>query len=197
MARVGWDVTHGCFCPLVSRSQNTACICTDIPRTYVRTCVRYTRELVRAMGWPLFDCPPRNRVMSRHVGRLCSPIKSISENSRGELVFFSRPNVIHHTSRPSSSERGAPLARLFLPVVDSRPFRPSRLVWFIAYSSYLLRARFSLSLSLSLYLSILARSKGNLLPAYWRISQALKRVCQSSIDCHRLSTSGRILSCSS
>ena len=113
----GFQVAEHC----VYMYRYSAYVCTHV-------CTLHTRELVRAMGWPLFDCPPRNRVMSRHVGRLCSPIKSISENSRGELVFFSRPNVIHHTSRPSSSERGAPLARLFLPVVDSRPFRPSRLV---------------------------------------------------------------------
>lgn len=98
-------------------------VCTDIPRTRTYICmyVCYTRELVRAMGWPPFDCPPRNRVMSRHVGRLCSPIKSISENSRGELVFFSEPSVIHHTSRPSSSY--ARLAYSFLSWIHGRSGR--------------------------------------------------------------------------
>lgn len=71
-----WEetVTHGCRFP---------------DRT--RTDSRY----VCARGWPLFSCPLRNWVMSRHVAWVYSPIKSISGFWRD--AFFTSPYIILST----------------------------------------------------------------------------------------------------
>lgn len=51
------------------------------------------RTVYGKRGWPLFDCPLRNWVMSRHVDRVYSPIKSIS-GFRGTPLFISTPSYI-------------------------------------------------------------------------------------------------------
>lgn len=54
------------------------------------------RRYVCARGWPLFSCPLRNWVMSRHVAWVYSPIKSISGFWR-DAFFFTSPYIILST----------------------------------------------------------------------------------------------------